>query len=91
MSHRERGATVYRDVDYGGVVVELDGRLFHDSTEARDRDLERDLDAATYGAATVRLGYAQVFGRGCSTAVKVARVLQRHGWPGAVTRCGSCP
>ena len=28
---------VYRDVDYEQLVVELDGRLFHDSTEQRDR------------------------------------------------------
>ncbi|MCW2850570.1 MAG: hypothetical protein JWM84_234 [Nocardioides sp.] len=72
-------------------LVVLDGRLFHDSTRARDRDLERDLDAATYGDQTLRLGYAQVFERGCSTAVKVAGVLQRHGWSGQVGRCGACP
>ncbi|MET1059435.1 MAG: hypothetical protein ABWX84_07545 [Nocardioides sp.] len=43
---------VYRDADYGLLVVELDGRLFHDSTEQRDRDFERDLDCAL--ANTVR-------------------------------------
>jgi hypothetical protein len=89
--HRQAGSTVYRDVEYDGVIVELDGRLFHDSTRARGRDLERDLDAATYGDQTLRLGYAQVFERGCSTAVKVAGVLQRHGWSGQVARCGACP
>lgn len=39
---------VYRDVDlpHLGVRIELDGKLFHSSVEDRDRDLERDLDAA---------------------------------------------
>ncbi|MET0838077.1 MAG: type IV toxin-antitoxin system AbiEi family antitoxin domain-containing protein, partial [Marmoricola sp.] len=35
---------VYRDAQYRVVLVELDGRLFHDPAEARDRDFERDLD-----------------------------------------------
>lgn len=41
------GQRVLRDVDYeaSGLVVELDGRLFHSSAGARDADLERDLDA----------------------------------------------
>ena len=29
------------------LIVELDGRVHHGSPEARDRDLDRDLDAAT--------------------------------------------
>ena len=40
---------VYRDADDGQVVLELDGRLFHDSTEQRDLDFERDLDLAVEG------------------------------------------
>ena len=47
---------MYRDVEYDDFVVELDGRLFHDDTAARDRDLERDLDAAVEGKDTIRLG-----------------------------------
>ncbi|MDO9497173.1 MAG: type IV toxin-antitoxin system AbiEi family antitoxin domain-containing protein [Nocardioides sp.] len=90
-SHRHQGSTVYRDVDYGGLVVELDGRLFHDSTHARDLDLERDLDAAVGGAETVRLGYGQVFERGCSTAARLGLVLQRRGWDGRPTPCAGCP
>lgn len=89
-SHRHHGATVYRDVDYDGVVVELDGRLFHDSAHARDLDLERDLDAAVSGAETIRLGYGQVFERGCSTAARLGLVLQRQGWPGQAQRCAAC-
>lgn len=89
-SHRHHGATVYRDVDYDGLVVELDGRLFHDSTQARDHDLERDLDAAIDGAETIRLGYGQVFERGCATAAKLGVVLRRRGWDGQPASCPDC-
>lgn len=89
-SHRHRGSTVYRDVDYDGLVVELDGRLFHDSAQARDLDLERDLDAAVGGAETIRLGYGQVFERGCSTAARLGHVLRRRGWDGRAAPCADC-
>lgn len=89
-SHRHHGATVYRDVDYDGLVVELDGRLFHDSTHARDHDLERDLGAAIDGAETIRLGYGQVFERGCATAAKLGVVLRRRGWDGQPASCPDC-
>lgn len=48
----------YRDTEYGQrLVVELDGRLFHDSASARNKDFERDLDAAADGLSPVRLSY----------------------------------
>ena len=82
--------SVYRDVRYPcGLVVELDGRLFHDTTEQRDRDFDRDLDVAAEGARTVRLSYGQVFDRPCWTALRVARVLHRHGWSGHPVSCGA--
>ena len=84
---------VYRDVEYAilGLVVELDGKLFHTSTLDRDQDLERDLDAAVAGTAvTLRLGFGQVYERGCSTALKVATVMQRLGWAGAPVVCDRC-
>jgi hypothetical protein len=61
---------ICRDVDYRrfGLYVELDGRLFHDNAAQRDRDPDRDLDAAVDGLHTVRLGWGQVFGRPCRTA-----------------------
>lgn len=83
----------FRDVlhEEYGLVIELDGRLFHTAVGDRDRDLERDLDAAVDRTEeTLRLGYGQVFERACSTAVKIGRVLQRRGWAGAPTRCPSC-
>lgn len=64
------------------MVVELDGRLFHDAATGRDRDLERDLDTATDGRSTVRLGWGQVFERPCTTAAKVGRLLQLAGLVG---------
>lgn len=90
-----RGRRLYRDVVYAGArppwrqVVELDGRLGHDSARERDRDLERDLDAALDGAGTIRLGWGQVVGRPCPTALKVARLLQDRGWSGAPTPCAA--
>ncbi|ODR24650.1 type IV toxin-antitoxin system AbiEi family antitoxin domain-containing protein [Mycolicibacterium porcinum] len=70
----------YRDAEYGEqLIVELDGRVYHDSATRRDADFERDLDAAVDGRSTVRLSYGQVFDRPCQTASKIAQVLARHG------------
>lgn len=88
------GRRMLRDVLYQGrgwaQIVELDGRLFHDSTAARDRDLERDLDAALERTDTVRLGYGQVLGRPCSTAAKLGKLFGLRGWAGAPVRCRDC-
>ncbi len=85
-----RSGKVYRDVSYPEYdqYVELDGFVHHGSAEARDHDLERDLDAALTGQATVRLGWGQVFGRPCRTAAKIGLLLRAKGWKGAVTACG---
>lgn len=91
------GRRMYRDVRYSGTappwvqIVELDGRLGHDSSAARDRDLERDLDAALEHQDTVRLGYTQVIARPCATAAKLARLLQLRGWAGIPSPCPRCP
>ena len=69
-------------------LVELDGRLFHDTARQRDADLERDLDAAVEGMGTVRLGWGQVFDRACDTAGKVAALHRARGWTGSARRCG---
>jgi hypothetical protein len=79
---------VYRDVVVGERIIELDGRLWHDTAEQRDRDFERDLDAAVDGHDTVRLTWGQVVGRPCSTAAKVSALLERDGWPPG-RACGS--
>ena len=84
--------TLYRDVVYTafGIIVELDGRLFHERTLDRDRDMERDLDAALGHRDTVRLGWGQVHVRPCLTAAKIGRLLQQRGWQGAPRRCPRC-
>ncbi|WP_206051051.1 hypothetical protein [Nocardioides speluncae] len=83
---------IYRDVEYEpfGLVVELDGRLFHDTATARDRDLDRDLDAAIDRRHTVRLGWGQVVGRPCATAPRIARLLNARGWAGQALACPEC-
>ena len=96
---RQRPATIagrsaFRDVDHAdfGLVVELDGRAYHDSAEARDRDFTRDLETAvTTEQATVRLTYGQVLRRGCVTVRQVATLLERGGWSGPFQACPSCP
>ena len=84
---------VYRDVIYLDFeqIVELDGRLWHDTVDRRDADLDRDLDSAVGGHGTVRLGWGQVFARPCRTAVRIGDLLAARGWQGHVTRCTACP
>jgi hypothetical protein len=83
---------VLRDVEYlvYRLVVELDSRLFHNDARSRDRDLDRDLDAAVAGRTTVRIGWGQVYGRGCETAARIGLLLQQRGWTGRVTPCPRC-
>jgi very-short-patch-repair endonuclease len=81
-----------RDVVYRrqALVVELDGRLFHDTARARDADQDRDLDeAALAGGLTVRLGWGQVFDRPCRTTRRLALLLRSRG--GRVRRSGAGP
>ncbi len=91
------GRRMMRDVVYRGrrpvwtQIIELDGRLGHDGTTARDKDLERDLDAALEREHTSRLGYGQVMERACWTAFKIGQLLQLRGWTGAFSCCPECP
>lgn len=90
---RQRRATatlgvIYRDAEYAALVLELDGRLFHDTAAQRDRDLDRDLDAIVEGLTPVRLGYGQVFARSCRTAARIAVLLRQRGWTGVPVPCG---
>ncbi|QIK68068.1 type IV toxin-antitoxin system AbiEi family antitoxin domain-containing protein [Nocardioides sp. HDW12B] len=92
LRHRTRDGVVYRDVLYllAGrlLVLELDGRGFHQSARQRDRDLERDLLARIeHGAETARLGWGQCAGRPCRTAGMVGVLLRRMGWTGRVHGC----
>lgn len=95
---RVGAGVVYRDVEYGDattgalLVVELDGRLHHDTSRDRDRDMRRDLATAVLGVRTVRLSYGLVVGRTCETAAGVAELLRATGCPGTSYPCGpGCP
>lgn len=94
VGRRQRPATssrgsVHRDVQYAtGLLVELDGRLFHDTAAQRDADFDRDLDAAVDGLDTVRLSWGQVFDRPCWTASRIALLQQARCWNGTPVPCG---
>jgi len=88
------GTSAYRDVEYRPyrLIVELDGRVFHDTSLARDQDAQRDLDATvTDDATTIRLTYGLVLRHGCRTASRVATLLARRGWTGTFKPCPQCP
>jgi hypothetical protein len=84
---------IYRDAEYGEQrIVELDGRLAHDSVAQRDADFERDLDAAVEGKSTVRLSWGQVFDRPCTTSVKLVLFLRAGGICVSPSACAAgCP
>ncbi len=86
------GRREYRDAEWEEerVVVELDGRAFHDHARQRDRDLERDLDDVVSGHTTVRLGWGQVSRRACRTARRLERMLGDRGWEGSGHACPEC-
>jgi len=82
------GGRGYRDrcyPQYGSLVIELDGRRFHPD-EQRDRDTERDNQAAVTGA-TLRYGWDDVARKACETAAQEAAALRNRGWAGALTPC----
>ena len=84
------GGTVYRDVLYEaqGVIVELDGRLGHESERGVLRDQFRDNRAALTGRATLRYGWLAVAGHSCESAGQVAALLLTRGWADQPRRCG---
>lgn len=87
------GAWTVADIRYDefGVIVELDGRAFHDNPEACDADALRDLaELATSDVRTARLTYGLVFRQPCRTAEWVAELLRRGGWTGAIGTCPRC-
>jgi hypothetical protein len=87
---RSSRGPIYRDAVYEEFnrYVELDGRLFHDSSVQRDLDLDRDLDASIEGRVTVRLGWGQVYDRPCRTAARLEWFFRSGGWAGAARECG---
>lgn len=81
--HRLDG--LYREF---GIIVELDGRAFHDAA----RDMERDnFNAVQHGLTTLRYGWHAVTSTPCDVARQVADTLVQHGWAGSFRRCAACP
>ena len=88
------GQSTYQDVRYReqGVVVELDGRAFHDSPRDRDRDALRDLaELSRSGLVTTRVTYGLVYGDACRTARLIGDLLRQRGWRGRLHTCPKCP
>ena len=87
---RVGGSWTYRDVEYldGLLVVELDGRLGHDTSADRWADAERDLTTTLLGGRTLRLVWQQVL-EPCRSAAVVGRLLGAVGWEGRPTDCGA--
>lgn len=88
------GKSAYRDVDYEefGVLVELNGRAFHDDALSWDVDALRDLDTLVASdRPTVRLTFGLVCGAPCQTLAKVGVLLGRRGWTGTIRPCPACP
>lgn len=84
------GARRYRDNRYDryGLVVELDGRLYHPLDE-REHDDWRDAELLeSDGARTVRYGWRAVHVHACRTAGQVSSLLRQGGWAGAANQCG---
>jgi hypothetical protein len=88
------GRPTYQDVRYQsqGVVVELDGRAFHDAPQDRDRDAWRDLaELSRSDLVTTRVTYGLVYNDACRTAVLIGDLLRRRGWTGRTRSCPHCP
>lgn len=87
------GRPTFQDVRYRaqGVVVELDGRAFHDASRDRDRDALRDLaELSRSDLLTTRVTYGLVFGDACHTAVLIGDLLRRRGWTRLPRSCPRC-
>lgn len=70
-----------------GVIVELDGRQFHDA----DRDARRDNEhALRLGAVTLRFTWRQVIHEACEVARVIERALRIHGWVDGIRACPDC-
>ena len=89
---KQDGTRGYRDRCYDGygLVVELDGKRFHDEDHsARDRDRRRDNHAAVTAGATLRYGWDDVTRAPCETAAQVLAALRARGYRGALKPCSA--
>ena len=69
------------------VLVELDGRLGHEGSDARVRDGIRDRRGATSGWLTMRTFWRDVAGYPCDLAIDTGAILASRGWSSRVRPC----
>ncbi|MCU1678117.1 MAG: hypothetical protein JWM93_2875 [Frankiales bacterium] len=72
------------DMAYRRLIIELDGRLGHDSAADAFRDMDRDNAHALDGRTVLRFGWRDVQTRACAVARVVAAALGV-----AIVRCGT--
>lgn len=84
---RLRGAVFDGSYPEHQLVVEVDGREFHDE----DRDRRRDnRTLLRLGWATLRYGWRDVVHEPCRVAREVAEALRQRGWEGTLRPCYRC-
>ena len=84
---RLRGAVFDGSHEEYRLVIELDGREFHDA----DRDRRRDnRTVLRLGWATLRYGWRDVVREPCRVAREVAEALRQRGWEGELRPCHRC-
>jgi predicted transcriptional regulator of viral defense system len=81
------GTQGFRDRYYNqyGMIVELDGKRYHD--DRRDHDRRRDNAAAATVGATLRYGWDDVTRGRCQTAAQVHAALRKRGYAGTLRPC----
>lgn len=81
------GTRGFRDRYYDryGLVVELDGRRYHE--DRRDHDRRRDNAVAATAGATLRYGWDDVTRAQCETAAQVYVALRQRGYAGTLKPC----
>ena len=84
------GSRGFRDRTYDeyGLVVELDGKRYHDD-DRRDHDRRRDNDAAATTGATLRYDWRDVVRAQCQTAAQVHAALRTRGYTGSLKPCSA--
>jgi hypothetical protein len=82
------GTRGFRDRHYAawGLVVELDGRRYHD-TQRRDHDRRRDNAVTAQAGGTLRYDWDDVTRASCRTAAQVHQALRRRGYPAPLALC----
>ncbi|WP_420176731.1 type IV toxin-antitoxin system AbiEi family antitoxin domain-containing protein [Luteococcus sp. OSA5] len=75
-----RSRAGYRDIRYGRLVVELDGRMGHTGSRGF-RDMDRDNLHVLQGETTMRFGFHDTDTRPCACAAMVTAALRMLGHP----------